>query len=261
MPAPRVVHRTPSPDEYRCRNSSAKLATSARPSTGSSFSASSSTSGACRRNRAVPFEHAIPSCGVRGRRRGLHCQALLARGAGGASAGGATPVHRSRALRAGRVRRRLRQAPGDVAGLPVEFTPTEYELLRALSLDARRSSPTKPCSARSGIGASTATLEWCTPSSSSFAPSSPIPGPARSGSSTRAASATACHGPARPPRPAAGRASRSAASLADPSRTRAARVPAPGLAQAFGSGETVRAREDSQPRTMRAHGLMCRLQN
>ena len=48
------------------------------------------------------------------------------------------PTGRGRTLRARRSRHRLRTAPGDDGGRPVELTLTEYELLRALSVNAGR---------------------------------------------------------------------------------------------------------------------------
>ena len=51
--------------------------------------------------------------GARGRRVGLHRQALLAHRADGADPGGPAPARRPRAVRAGRPGHRLRPAPGD----------------------------------------------------------------------------------------------------------------------------------------------------
>ena len=56
--------------------------------------------------------------GARGRRRGLHRQALLGDGARGAGAGGAATAGGSRTVRAGRPRHRLRPPAGDAGGGP-----------------------------------------------------------------------------------------------------------------------------------------------
>ena len=124
---------------------------------------------------------------------------LLADRADGADPGGAAPARRPRAVRAGRACHRLRPAVGhhgrargrahrhrvQAAAAPSRSTP-----------DGSR--PPRRCWTGSGPGGATATPRSCAPSSSSSARSSATTRRTRPGSSTCAASATAC--PGRAPR-------------------------------------------------------------
>ena len=76
---------------------------------------------------------------ARSRRRRLHRQALLGRGAHRQGARRAAPACRRRALRARRGSpSTTEQRRVTVAGRAVHLTPTEYELLRILAINAGR---------------------------------------------------------------------------------------------------------------------------
>ena len=148
-----------------------------------------------------------------------------------------------------------------VAGRPVALTATEYELLRVLSQGAGRVTTSETLLNRVWAGRGNGDTKSCAPSSSSSARSSATTRRTRPGSSTCAASATACPGPvtrASPDLPAPAQDCRVAVIRAPPRAVTPRKVqcreaPAPALS----SRPSPRERTDAPRATALPSGANC----